>query len=119
MSISKKNLLIAAAVLAGVIVLIYLKPWRLLASSKTTIANTAITITEINEIYQLITAEYYGEILASDLDVVEAKKILLDVQKEDVQKELKEKMEDLYLSVKNAVDEIYDASTPPGKIGVL
>lgn len=116
MIISKKNLLIAAAVVAGLIVLIYLKPWRLLPSSKSTIANTAITITDINEIYQLTTAEYYGEILASDLDVMEAKKILLNVKKDVVQKELKEKMETLYLSVKNALDEIYSAFPPPEKL---
>jgi hypothetical protein len=52
-------------VVAGVLVFSFFDPFGLLAPKKKTLQDTPISVVSIKEIGQLITAEYYGEVLSS------------------------------------------------------
>ncbi|HBL75812.1 MAG: hypothetical protein A2W90_04740 [Bacteroidetes bacterium GWF2_42_66] len=52
-------------VVAAVLVFSYFDPFQLLAPTKNTLKDTPIQVRSIKEIGQLITAEYYGEVIAS------------------------------------------------------
>ncbi|MDN5202346.1 DUF4230 domain-containing protein [Fulvivirgaceae bacterium BMA10] len=55
----------AIVVVAGVLVFSYFDPFNLLAPSKLTLKDTPVSVKSIKEIGQLITAEYYGEVVSS------------------------------------------------------
>lgn len=55
----------AVLVIVGVLVFSYLDPFNLFGSTKKTLENTPVALSSIKEIGQLITAEYYGEVLTS------------------------------------------------------
>ena len=57
-------------VVAGVILFSYFDPFGLLSPKKKTLQDTPITVVSIKEIGQLITAEYYGEVLSSLQDTL-------------------------------------------------
>ena len=52
-------------VVAGMLVFSFFDPFGLLAPKKKTLQDTPISVVSIKEIGQLITAEYYGEVLSS------------------------------------------------------
>ncbi len=52
-------------VIAAVVLFSYYDPFGMLAPSKKTIENTPVQVESIRQIGQLITAEYYGEVIAS------------------------------------------------------
>ena len=55
----------ALVVIAAVLLFSYLDPFGWLGSKKKTLEHTPVTITSIKEIGQLISAEYYGEVVSS------------------------------------------------------
>ncbi len=55
----------AVLIVAAVLVFCYFDPFRILAPSENTLKDTPIQVRSIREIGQLITAEYYGEVIAS------------------------------------------------------
>ena len=65
-------------VVAAVLVFSWFDPFSLLAPTKLTLKNTPIQVQSIREIGQLITAEYYGEVISSSLEV-KAEKVLVDI----------------------------------------
>jgi hypothetical protein len=52
-------------VIAAVLLFSFIDPFGILAPRKKTLENTPITVVSIKEIGQLVTAEYYGEVLSS------------------------------------------------------
>ena len=62
-------------VIAAVVAFSYFDPFGLLSSGKRTLKNTPIQVQSIKEIGQLITAEYYGEVLGSLNEVLTQKTI--------------------------------------------
>lgn len=52
-------------VLAAVILFAFIDPFGILAPRKKTLVNTPVTVVSIKDIGQLVTAEYYGEVLSS------------------------------------------------------
>jgi hypothetical protein len=56
-------------VIAGVLVFTWFDPFDLLVPAKLTLRNTPVQVNSIKEIGQLITAEYYGEVISSSLEV--------------------------------------------------
>ena len=56
-------------VVAAVLVFSWFDPFDLLAPTRLTLKNTPIQVQSIREIGQLITAEYYGEVISSSLEV--------------------------------------------------
>jgi len=63
-----------ALVVAAVLVFSYFDPFGFLSPKKKTLKNTPIQVRSIKEIGQLITAEYYGEVIASLGEVVNVKR---------------------------------------------
>ncbi len=57
-------------VVAGVLIFAYFDPFGLLTPKKQTLEDTPITVVSIREIGQLVTAEYYGEVLSSLQDTL-------------------------------------------------
>lgn len=57
-------------VVAAVLVFSWFDPFNILAPTKRTLKNTPIQIQSIREIGQLITAEYYGEVISSLKEVI-------------------------------------------------
>lgn len=60
-------------VVAAVLVFSWFDPFNILAPTKLKLQNTPIQVQSIKEIGQLITAEYYGEVIASLKEVVNEK----------------------------------------------
>lgn len=60
-------------VVAAVLVFSYFDPFGFLTPKKKTLKNTPVQVRSIKEIGQLITAEYYGEVIASLDEVVKVK----------------------------------------------
>ncbi len=52
-------------VIAGVLLFSYFDPFGILAPKKKTLQDTPVSVESIKEIGQLVTAEYYGEVLSS------------------------------------------------------
>jgi|GEM_PF-1717973 len=67
-------------VVAGVLVFAYFDPFGLLTPKKQTLKDTPITVVSIKEIGQLVTAEYYGEVLSSLQDTLIAEVQITDTQ---------------------------------------
>lgn len=65
-------------VVAAVLVFAYFDPFGILSPKKKTLEDTPVTVTSIREIGQLITAEYYGEVLSSLQD-----ELIEEVKKND------------------------------------
>ena len=57
-------------VIAAVLVFSWFDPFDFLAPTKRTLKNTPIQIQSIREIGELITAEYYGEVISSLKEVI-------------------------------------------------
>lgn len=57
-------------VVAAVLIFAYFDPFGLLTPKKQTLEDTPITVVSIKEIGQLVTAEYYGEVLSSLQDTL-------------------------------------------------
>ena len=64
-------LLQAIIVIAGVLIFAWFDPFDIFSPTKNTLKNTPIQVESIKEIGKLITAEYYGEAIASLDEVIE------------------------------------------------
>jgi len=83
-------------VVAAVLVFSWFDPFDLLAPTRLTLKNTPIQVQSIREIGQLITAEYYGEVISSSLEV-KAEKEKIEVE------EFNENTGDIHEDFKQAV----------------
>src|SRR4051812_28360718 len=64
--ISSVSFLIQAIlVIAAVLLFSFFDPFNIFGSKKKTLKDTPVSVTSIREIGELITAEYYGEVLGS------------------------------------------------------
>ncbi len=83
-------------VVAAVLVFSWFDPFDLLAPTRLTLKNTPIQVQSIREIGQLITAEYYGEVISSSLEV-KAEKEKIEVE------EFNENTGDIHEDFKQAI----------------
>jgi len=68
--VSTANFLMQATlVVAAVLLFSFFDPFNIFATKKKTLKNTPISVTSIKEIGELVTAEYYGEVLGSLKDI--------------------------------------------------
>ena len=103
-------------VVAAVLVFSWLDPFNILAPTKLKLKNTPVQVQSIKEIGQLITAEYYGEVIAS-LNEVVGEKQYSEMQEfnyivDDFHNEFKMTIDDFVEEEKdlsNQKDKIYQA----------
>ena len=85
-------------VIAAILVFAYFDPFGILVSNKLTLKDTPAHITEIRSIGELVTAEYYGEVISSYQSIVY-------IQKEEEITQTKSKLvtlDSLFLDINNA-----------------
>ena len=97
-----------AAVVAAVLVFSYFDPFGFLSPKKKTLKNTPIQVRSIKEIGQLITAEYYGEVIASLGEVV-------NVKQDSVLVEFRSITDDLHQDFLAAIDSLRKDTLPNRK----
>lgn len=91
----------AALVVAGVLLFSFFDPLNIFNSRKLTMKDTPTVLEQFRQIGELITAEYYGEVLASSVEIE-------NTQKTDMRKSLKSQLkkfeEEFVIAVKRADD---------------
>ncbi len=92
-------------VVALVLVFSWFDPFSLLAPTKRTLKHTPIQIQSIREIGQLITAEYYGEVIASLKEVI-------GKQEFDEMQEFNYIVDDLHENFKMAISDFAEEDLP-------
>lgn len=99
-------------VVVAVLVFAWFDPFSLLAPTKLTLKNTPIQVQSIREIGQLITAEYYGEVISSSLEV-KAEKILIEVS------DFSEKIDEIHEDFKLAIDSLSSKKLKTRKLSLI
>ncbi len=92
-------------VVALVLVFSWFDPFDLLAPTKRTLKNTPVQVQSIREIGQLITAEYYGEVIAS------LKEVIGDQEYSEMQ-EFNYIVDDLHKEFKLAISDFAEENLP-------
>ncbi len=95
-------LLQAGVVIAGVVVFSYFDPFDLLTSEKLKLRDTPVSVRSMQQIGELITAEYYGEVIASTMEEVE-------IEEASMTNEFGDSLEVIHESFLDALEEIREA----------
>lgn len=93
----------AGVVIAGVAVFSYFDPFDLLTSEKLKLKNTPVSVKSMQEIGELITAEYYGEVIASTMEDVE-------IQETSMTQEFGDSLEVIHEYFLDALDDLNQAA---------
>ncbi len=96
-------LLQAAVVIAGVAVFSYFDPFDLLTSEKLKLRDTPVSVRSMQQIGELITAEYYGEVIASTMEKVE-------IEEASMTSEFGDSVEVIHEYFLDALEEIREAA---------
>lgn len=96
-------LLQAAVVIAGVVVFSYFDPFDLLTSEKLKLRDTPVSVRSMKQIGELITAEYYGEVIASTMEEVE-------IEEASMTSEFGDSVEVIHEYFLDALEEIREAA---------
>lgn len=95
-------LLQAGVVIGGVVVFSYFDPFDLLTSEKLKLRDTPVSVRSMKQIGELITAEYYGEVIASTMEEVEIEEVSMT-------SEFGDSLEVIHESFLDALEEIREA----------
>ena len=91
------------AVVAGVLTFSFFDPFGLLSPKKRTLQDTPVSVKSIKEIGELISAEYYGEVLSS------LREVYIEELSFNSDEEFKEDIYELNNSFKESMQEIKDS----------
>lgn len=91
----------AVMVIAGVLIFAYFDPFGLFSNNKLTLRDTPAQVKQIKEIGELISAEYYGEVISSYKNIIE-------LQINDAENKLRDNINDLDSAFRNGVLKIKD-----------
>ena len=109
---SNIQLVFQIAIVVGVVLLFsFLDPFGIFRSKKQSLENTPVTVESIKQIGQLITAEYYGEVLTSLQESIEQ-----EIKESDLTDDQEfDKLEEQYIE---ALQEFYDQRSSV-KLGIF
>lgn len=94
----------AGVVVAGVVVFSYFDPFDLLTSEKLKLRDTPVSVRSMQQIGELITAEYYGEVIASTMEEVEIEEASMTNEFEDSLLVIHESFLDAVEGIREAAD---------------
>lgn len=94
----------AAVVVVGVVVFSYFDPFDLLTSEKLKLRDTPVSVRSMQQIGELITAEYYGEVIASTMEEVEIEETSMANEFEDSLMVIHESFLDALEGIREAAD---------------
>jgi hypothetical protein len=94
----------ASVVIGGVLVFSFFDPFDLLTSEKLKLKDTPVSVRSMQQIGELITAEYYGEVIASTMEDVEIEETSMAQEFEDSLKLMHEQFLDALDGIKEAAE---------------